>query len=55
MANYERKPTKTIINIPGVKQGKAEVVFEKGSAAIVDGKLTCDLEAIESRVYRIKR
>ena len=55
MANYERRPTKTVISIPGVKQGTAEVVFGKGIATIVEGKLTCDLEAIESRVYRIKR
>ena len=52
VANYERKPTRTAIRIPGVTQGMAEVVFGTGTAAIVDGELACSLESIESRVYR---
>ena len=54
VANYERRPTKTVIEIPGLARGTAEVVFGKGAASIIQGKLACDLEPIESRVYRIR-
>ncbi len=52
--NYERKPTKTVIEVPGVQAGGAEVMFTGGRAAIVDGKLEAAFAAMESRVYRIK-
>lgn len=54
-ANYERQPTKTVIYVPGIRQGKAEVVFGEGTAEVRGGELACKLEAIESRVYRLRR
>jgi len=53
-ANYERKPTETVIQIPGIRQATAEVMFGEGSAQVLNGELACSLEAIESRVYRIR-
>jgi len=52
-ANYERKPTKTVLDVPGITRAKAEVLFGKGSAQVKDGKLPIALEAVESRVFRI--
>jgi len=52
-ANYERMPTETVLDVPGITSAKAEVLFGKGSAQVQDGKLPLALEAIESRVFRI--
>ncbi len=52
-ANYERKPTKTVLDVPGIVNAKAEILFEERSAHVKNGKLPVTLEAIESRVYRI--
>ncbi len=52
-ANYERTPTKTILDVPGITIAKAELMFEEGSAQVQDGKLALALEAVESRVFRI--
>ncbi len=52
-ANYERRPTETVISVPGIRRATAHLVFDEGSAQIVNGELACSLEAIESRVYRI--
>jgi hypothetical protein len=52
-ANYERKPTKTVLEVPGVTKAKAEILFGEGSRHVKNGKLPITLEAVESRVYRI--
>ncbi len=52
-ANYERKPTKTELQVPGIVNGTARVVFGVGTAPVVGGKLTLSLNSIESRVYVI--
>ena len=52
-ANYERKPTKTVLDVPGITKAKAEMLFGEGSTYVKNGKLPITLEAIESRVYRI--
>ena len=52
-ANYERKPTKIVLDVPGIANAKAEVLFEKRSAHVSAGKLPVALEAVESRVFRI--
>ena len=52
-ANYERKPTKTVLDVPGITSATAEVLFGTGSAQVKDGKLPIALEAVESRVFRI--
>jgi hypothetical protein len=54
-ANYERKPTKTVLQLPGIGKSSAQMVFGEGIAPVVDGKLTLDLNSIESRVYRISK
>ncbi len=54
-ANYERKPTKTVLEVPGINDAKALVLFGKGSAQVTDGKLPIALDAVESRIYRISR
>lgn len=54
-ANYERQPTETVIYLPGLRQAKAEVMFDGGNAEVRGGELACKLESIESRVYRIRR
>jgi len=52
-ANYERTPTQTVLTIPGIETATAQVVFGEGQAEITDGKLTVNLGAVESRVYRV--
>ena len=52
-ANYERSPTKTELDVPGITNAMAEILFGEGSAEIENGKLPLSLEALESRVYRI--
>jgi len=54
-ANYERKPTKTVLQIPGIVNATAQMVFAEGTAPVVEGKLTLNLNSIESRVYRISK
>ncbi len=55
LANVEREATEAFITIPEVGNGKAEVLFGRGEAVMVEaGQLHVALEAIESRVYRIK-
>ena len=53
-ANYERRPTTTKLDVPGITNVTAEVMFEEGSLEVKDGRLPISLEAIESRVYRIR-
>lgn len=55
VANYERKPTKTVLQVPGIEKSSAHMVFGEGMAPVIDGKLTLDLNSIESRVYRISK
>ena len=52
-ANYERRPTETELDVPGITNAAAEILFGKGSTTVEAGKLPISLEAIESRVYRI--
>jgi len=54
-ANYERKPTKTVLEVPGIVNATAQLVFGEGTASVAEGKLTLDLNSIESRVYRISK
>jgi hypothetical protein len=54
-ANYERKPTKTTLQVPGVVNASAQMVFGEGATPVVAGKLTLSLNSIESRVYRISK
>jgi hypothetical protein len=54
-ANYERKPTETIVEIPGIDAATADVVFGQGSTEIRSGKLAVRLDSVESRVYKIVR
>lgn len=54
IANYERQPTETVLQVPGVTNATAEVMFGEGSAPVVDGKLSVRLDGIESRVYRVQ-
>ena len=53
IANYERRPTETVLEVPGVANATACGVFGEKSAKIENGKLALSLEPIESRVYRI--
>jgi hypothetical protein len=53
-ANYERVPTKTDIDVPGITNATAEVLFDDGSLEVEGGRLPISLEAIESRVFRIR-
>ncbi len=53
VANYERKPTKTALRVPGIVNATAQMVFGEGTAPVIEGKLTLNLNSIESRVYRI--
>ena len=52
-ANCERRPTEVELDVPGIANATAEVLFGKGSAKVEAAKLPISLEAIESRVYRI--
>ncbi len=52
-ANYERKPTKTVLDVPRIANAKAEILFGEGSTHVKNGKLPIMLEAVESRVFRI--
>lgn len=52
-ANYERRPTETVVEIPGVERGMAQVVFGEGAQEIEDGTLTISLDGVETRVYRL--
>jgi hypothetical protein len=54
-ANYERKPTKTVLQVPGIVNASAQMVFGEGTAPVVEGKLTLSLDGIESRVYRVSK
>jgi hypothetical protein len=54
-ANYERRPTETVIEVPGIANATAEVMFGEGAADIRDGKLAAEFEALESRVYRLRQ
>lgn len=54
VANYERKPTETVLDVPGVADATVEGIFGEESAQIEGGKLAIRLDAIESRVYRVK-
>ncbi len=54
-ANYERKPTKTVLRVPGIVNATAQMVFGEGTAPVIEGKLTLNLNSIESRVYRIPK
>lgn len=53
LANYERQPTETVIDVPGVSDATAVGVFGEKSAKVENGKLAVSLEPIESRVYRV--
>jgi len=53
-ANYERKPTRTAIRVPGVERATAEVLFGAGTAEVRDGILPADFEPLESRVFRLQ-
>ena len=54
VANYERQATKTAVRIPGLGRATAELLFGEGHGEVVNGELSCSLEPIESRVYRIR-
>lgn len=54
-ANYERKPTKTALQVPGIVNASAQMVFGESTAPVVEGKLTLSLDGIESRVYRVSK
>ncbi|MEA3399890.1 MAG: hypothetical protein U9R79_01470 [Armatimonadota bacterium] len=52
--NYERKPSDTVLTIPGVRRGTLEMPFRGESARIVDGALQVHFEPLEARVYRLR-
>ena len=55
-ANMERKPTRTRITVPGIRQATAELLFENGKpASIEDGSFTATFEPVESHIWRVKR
>ena len=57
-ANYEREPTKTKIEVAGVRRGSVEVVFGDpgGSDATIDeGGFIAGFGPLETRVYRVER
>jgi hypothetical protein len=54
-ANYERKPTKTVLQMPGIENATAQMVFGERTAPVVEGRLTLNLDSIESCVYRISK
>ena len=54
-ANYERKPTKTVLQVPGIVNATAQMVYGEGTAPVVEGKLTLNLTESEARVYRIQK
>ena len=49
LANYERKPTETVLDVPGISDATAVGVFGEESARVKNGKLAISLEPIESR------
>ncbi len=54
-ANMERKPTQTSITIPGIRNAKAELLFERGKPVSVEnGSLTASFRPLESHVWRIR-
>ena len=53
LANYERKPTETVLDVPGISDATVVGVFGEESARVKNGKLAISLEPIESRVYRV--
>ncbi|MCP4641165.1 MAG: hypothetical protein GY851_12060 [bacterium] len=53
-ANYERREAAVELNVPGVKDANAEILFQGGAGHVAGGVLAAEFAPIESRVYRVK-